>query len=240
MASCKADIYFLADNTGSMGGAIDDAQEAAGDVLVALQSLPNLDLAFGVGKYNDLPAIPSAFFTHQQDITPDSNLVIAAIDDWSAGGGGDTPESWLLALDQLAVPADGVYGWRPGSFRVIVQLGDAPSHDPICPGISGLPYEITEVSVTEKLIAQGIVLGAISVGDPGLNDDGFSGDYQTACGPSLINAGQSSRISHATGGILTNVESTNLAELFVNLILAITENCDNLRRRTRAQLVGAG
>src|SRR5579862_7904212 len=48
----KADVYFLADTTGSMTSIIGAVQAGANNVLAALAALP-IDLAFGVGNYKD-------------------------------------------------------------------------------------------------------------------------------------------------------------------------------------------
>src|SRR5207249_1219633 len=58
--------------------------------------------------------------------------VAGAINAWQADGGGDTPEAQLFALDQVA-QCPGT-GWRPGAKRIIVWFGDAPGHEPVCPG----------------------------------------------------------------------------------------------------------
>jgi hypothetical protein len=50
--TAKADVYFLADTTGSMGGILSAVQTGATNVLSALAALP-LDIAFGVGNYKD-------------------------------------------------------------------------------------------------------------------------------------------------------------------------------------------
>ena len=48
----RADIYFLADTTGSMGGILNAVQVGANNILAALNGL-GADLVFGVGNYRD-------------------------------------------------------------------------------------------------------------------------------------------------------------------------------------------
>ena len=50
----KADVYFLADTTGSMGGVLAAVQAGANNILTTLSGL-GLDLIFGVGNYKDFP-----------------------------------------------------------------------------------------------------------------------------------------------------------------------------------------
>lgn len=55
MVRCKTDIYFLADNTGSMGNIIDDIQANATAMVNAITGLVGIDAVFGVGNYRDFP-----------------------------------------------------------------------------------------------------------------------------------------------------------------------------------------
>ena len=130
----KVDVYFLADNTGSMGPAIASVKAGANAILGTLQGM-GLDIQFGVGNYRDFTDAPIPAFQNQQAITPNSAAVIAAINGWSASGGDDLPEAALFALHQVK----NVAGWRPGSAKFIVWFGDAPSHEPICAAVWGGP-----------------------------------------------------------------------------------------------------
>ena len=124
----KVDVYFLADNTGSMTGAIASVQTGAATIMSTLGGLVP-DIQFGVGNYrdfNDFPIFPPTLpaFQNQQVITANQAAVTAAINTWIASEGGDTPEAALYALHQVANPA--VAGWRPGAMKFIVWFGDAP------------------------------------------------------------------------------------------------------------------
>ena len=227
-AVAPADIYFLADNTGSMTPAIVSVQTGASAMFSALSSLPGLQ--FGVGSYRDFENPgdpPSVAFQNLQPITNSTAAVTAAFGTWSATGGGDGPEAQLFALDQVAQPAGGSIGWRPGVQHIVVWFGDAPGHDPICSAVTGLPFNITESSVTAKLQANNITILALSLNDgsgysAGLDDDPtnllgpLNPDY-TVCGAPGGAPGQASRITAATGGIeVTSVDPTTI----VNTIIA--------------------
>ena len=160
-AVAPADIYFLADNTASMGGVISAVQAGANAILGPLSSNPGLQ--FGVGEYQDFENVGDIAFKNLQPITSNVGAVTAAIGTWVAVGGGDTPEAQLFALDQLA--SSPAIGWRPGVQHIIVWIGDAPGHDPICAAASGIGYDITEASVTAKLVSGGYTVLAISVND---------------------------------------------------------------------------
>ena len=94
----KADIYFLADTTGSMTTLLSAVQTGASSILSTLIANPSIDFAFGVGNYKDFPHDPYAF-QHQQNLTKTGADVQNAINAWAAGGGVDTPEGQLFALE---------------------------------------------------------------------------------------------------------------------------------------------
>jgi hypothetical protein len=218
-----ADIYFLADNTGSMGSTIMAVQTGASAILGPLSSNPGLQ--FGVGEYQDFMNVGDIAFQNLQPITNSQAAVQAAINSWVATGGGDGPEAQLFALDQIA--SSPAIGWRPGVQRIIVWMGDAPGHDPICAAASGIGYDITEASVTAKLVAGGYTVLAISLnsGLPnGLNDDptfGVSNPAYAACGVPGGMPGQATRVTAATGGIVVNgIDPTTV----VNTIITQLQN----------------
>ena len=205
-----ADIYFLSDNTGSMTSAIGAVQAGAAAIFAALSSNPGLQ--FGVGEYQDFVNVGDIAFKNLQPITNNQAAVTTAINSWVAVGGGDGPEAQLFALDQLASLS--TIGWRPGVQHIIVWMGDAPGHDPVCAAASGIGYDITEASVTTKLVGGKYTVLAISVNDGsgytnGLNDDptnleGALNPAYGACGTPGGTPGQATRITAATGGIVVN------------------------------------
>jgi hypothetical protein len=231
-AVSKADIYFLADTTGSMSDILAAVQAGASNILTALSGL-GLDLAYGVGNYKDFPSDPYAF-APQQSVTTVEASVQAAINAWTASGGGDTPEGHFFALDRLAEPPGGSIGWRAGSKRIIVWFGDAPAHDPVCAAISGLASDITEASLTNKLVAEKISVIAISTdtGVAGALDADpvpLSNDYNAACGAAGGAAGQATRIANATGGQhATGIDEATIVQTIIDLIKAVVGSINNV------------
>lgn len=227
----KADVYFLADTTGSMGSVLAAVQAGANTILTALSGL-GLDLMFGVGNYKDLPPAAPSPFTHQLNPTNVAASITSAIGTWSATGGGDIPEGQFLALDRLAQPPSGSIGWRAGAKRIIVWFGDAPGHDPICAAISSLGVAITEASVTAKLVAEQMVVLAISTATPGLDDDPvpMSTDYTGICGAAGGAAGQATRLATATGGALaTGINPANIVNTIIGLVTAAVSSINNVK-----------
>jgi len=169
-----ADVFFLADTTGSMVFAIDSVKSGVS----AIMSTPSVygDVAYGVGDYRDID--DSYAYQLGQRITNDASAVQAAIGAWSAadGGGGDFGEAQLYALTQVAGTDT---GWRTGAKKIAIWFGDAPGNDP--------SNGATLASTTAALQAAGIKVQAISVGVDLLD---------------LTN--QATAITNATGGSFTS------------------------------------
>jgi hypothetical protein len=231
----RADVYFLADTTGSMTDVLAAVQAGANTILSALRAV-GLDLRFGVGNYKDFPGDPFAF-QHQLNPTSVVAQVTSAINAWSASGGGDTAEGQFFAFHRLAEAQGGSIGWRSAVKRIVVWFGDAPAHDPVCAAIAGLAGDVTEASVTGGLVAERIVVLAISVSNPGLDADPrpISSDYQTVCGAPGGAAGQATRIATATGGQFTaGIDPGTIVTTIVDMVKAAVSQIDNVR------LVAAG
>lgn len=230
----RADVYFLADTTASMGGILGAVQAGANNILTALNGL-GVDIVYGVGNYKDFAQGDPYGFQHQVSPTNGVATVAAAITAWSATGGGDIPEAGLFALDSLAVAPGGTIGWRAGTKRIIVWFGDAPSHDPICTAVSGQPT-VTEASATAKLVAQTITVLAISTANPGLDDSPGSG--YAACGPGGL-AGQGTRIATQTGGaFVSGINPATIVNTIINLVTGAIGAIQNVKLVPSATVAG--
>jgi hypothetical protein len=219
----KADVYLLADTTGSMASVL-DAVQAGASLIVGNEALKDFDVAYGVGNYRDFPVpAPNSYaFQHQQAPTTTLTDAQNAVNVWTADEGGDGPEGQLWALQQIAT--DPAIGWRPDAKRIVVWFGDAPGHDPVCAAISGAAADVTEVTATAALAAASITVVAVSTttGFPaGLDDDPVQEptDYGVCAAAGAV--GQATRISGATGGSLTSgVDATVIVTTLVDLIEA--------------------
>lgn len=183
------DLVLLADTTGSMGGAITNVRSNAstitGDVLAAQPTAQ-----FGVAEYKDFT--DSVPFKVNQGITGDTTAVQSGINQWTASGGGDTPEAGLNALYELAT---GAVTFRPDGTRIIAWFGDAPSHDP-----SG-GHDLAQTIAALK--AANIRVVAVNVG-------------------ALNSTGQAAAIASATGGVLlNNVPAGQVSQAILDGIKAI-------------------
>jgi hypothetical protein len=228
-----ADVYFLADTTGSMSDPIANVKANASTILATIVG-GTTDPKFGAGDYKDFP-LDAYAFRNAAAVGSSTVDVQAAIDGWSADGGNDGPEGQLYALHRIAT--DPSVGWRTGSSRFLVWFGDAPGHDPVCSGIWGGGTDITTSLVAAELAAAKITVIAISTptGFPNaLNDNGGSGfDYFSVCGTPPTSINQANIITAATGGThLSAASSSDVADLILSALQSLpvtvtsTSTCD--------------
>ena len=149
------DAYFLIDTSGSMGGVINAAKAAAGDIFSTISADFGAGVAGGVGVFSEGAALPSVIAPPgsviNQDVTTNTGNVIDAINNVTLNvpdGGGDFPESANTAIELVAENAS----WRPGSNRFIFAFSDASS--------KGSP----DADVVAALAAEGIKLVSLDFG----------------------------------------------------------------------------
>lgn len=223
-AAPKADVYLLADTTGSMFSVL-DAVKAGVSVILNNPALAGFDVAWGVGNYRDFPVdgVRNSYaFVHQVSPTTTTAVADAAISTWSADEGSDGPEGQLFAFHRIAT--DPAIGWRPDSKRILVWFGDAPGHDPIPTALSGLAAAITEASATGDLTGADITVVAVSTttGYPAaLDDDPNATSFDYAPSVPAGAAGQATRIAAATAGShTTGVNPGDIVMTLATLIAA--------------------
>ncbi|KDN18757.1 VWA domain-containing protein [Amycolatopsis rifamycinica] len=200
----RPDIVLLMDQTGSMGTALKDMQTNLTQVMGTLSTAqPEAWYAAVAFGDRDDPADENnpngRLFQVQQDLTKNQAEVTKAFEKITVGGGIDTPEDWIHALDRIAT---GAVTFRPDSSRIIVLAGDAPSHDPS--GVPGHPDQgVTLAQAIEHLKAQGIRVVAVSAGSGGGGLDA---------------AGQATEVVNATGGVVASTDPGNLSAVITEKI----------------------
>lgn len=118
-AKSGSDILFLVDKTGSMS---DDIEEIKKGMKMILQSLrKKKDVRFGMAFYGDRLEDNKWFFS--SDFTTDFDLVESRIQDITAAGGGDLPESVYDGFFEATKRMD----WNTERQKMVIILGDAPS-----------------------------------------------------------------------------------------------------------------
>ncbi|MEV8506390.1 vWA domain-containing protein [Actinoplanes sp. NPDC051475] len=167
----KPDVVLLVDTTGSMGGAIANVRDNLHAVITNVRaSQPSAE--FAVASYRD-ETDGAELFQVRQNMTASEADVQAGVDSLVAGGGGDLPEAWLNGLVQVST---GAIDYRTGSSRIVVVVGDAPSHDP------SAGHTLTEAIA--DLTADNARVVAVNVG--ALDADGQATAVVNATGGSLV------------------------------------------------------
>ena len=208
------DIFFLADNTGSMGGVVNAAKSGAGAILGAVPG--GADYNFGVGRYYGDPSefgvSPSDAYQELTALTDDNTAITSGINAWNASGGGDYPEANFFALEQ----SSSTVSWRTGSQRLLIWFGDAPSHT----------ATTTEAEAIAALNAAGVKVIAFNS-----SIDGFG----------LDSGNQASNVAAATDGTITHnfntLSGSDFATAVNGEISAATSSLDLVFGST---LVGSG
>jgi hypothetical protein len=165
------DVVLLVDTTGSMGGAIDNVKTNLHTVVTNVRS-SQPSAQFAVASYRD-ESDGAELFTVRQPLTADEPSVQAGVDSLAADGGGDLPEAWINGLFQVST---GAITYRAGSSRIVVVVGDAPSHDPSA-GHS-LADAISALGATAARV--------VAVNVSGLDSDGQATAVVNATGGSLV------------------------------------------------------
>lgn len=132
------DVMFVFDTTGSMGGAISEAQAEIQEAMTQIgASLP--DVQFGLSEVSDYDQVvnPGEFeygigegfapWTLHVPITSNQAAISEALLKLEADGGGDSPEAYGRALYES--DANPAVGWRPGARGLIVLVADDVPHD---------------------------------------------------------------------------------------------------------------
>ena len=159
------DVGFVIDQSGSYEDDIETLQTRAQDIVNSLRSRADIDVQFGVagfadfpqGDYGDTGDVPYRLY---QDITGDSDALIAAIDKLNKPlmHGDDAPESQYEALFRAAREI----GWRDGTLRILLLATDADFHnsdtDPSYPGTG-------RRAALETLAAENVIVIGLQSGD---------------------------------------------------------------------------
>ena len=217
------DFLMLADNTGSMGGVINNVKSVATQLVSDLQTTYT-GAQFAVARYLGDPSEPGESFSSAYHVlqknTASASATVAAINSWGASGGGDYPEANFYALQQgvqngaTTCPGLGSgtgcgssgepVDWRSGARKVVLWFGDAPSHQ----------ATVTMNNIKSILGSENVALVALNSGPAGTGlDDSFADGGQAG------NQASSVTSSLGTHGSLIN----NFASVPASSILSTVE-----------------
>ena len=117
------DIAFVVDATGSMGDEISYLQSELLDVLKKVESqLKNTDIHYGSVFYRDQG---DEYVTRKFDFSDKAENLINFIKKQNAGGGGDTPEA---VVEAMQVSIDELKWSSDNSTKIMFLILDAPPH----------------------------------------------------------------------------------------------------------------
>ena len=132
------DILFTFDLTGSMLDEINECKTTASSMMTSIRLLYP-DSNFGAASFMDYdgtfiyPGYTDEYgdidqgdypWSLDQDITSDTGAVNNAINGLTLGYGSDVPEDYSRVLYESQFA-----GWRQDSIKIVIVLGDAPTHD---------------------------------------------------------------------------------------------------------------
>ncbi len=157
------DVMILLDISSSMSEQLALSQEQIDRLIQQIQSdIP--DSRFGFATFSDYPSPTypdDSPWQLYQALTNDAQQVRQSIAMVTLQSGGDDPESYVRALYEVQDPA--TIGWRDTASRLVILIGDAPTHDPD-PGRDGrfgTSDDLQLSQVLSQLRAQGIYIYAI-------------------------------------------------------------------------------
>lgn len=118
------EVVFVLDTTGSMGGLIAAAKEKIWSIANTLASGdPAPRIKMGLVGYRDRG---DQYVTTVTPLSEDLDAVYATLMQFSADGGGDSPESVNQALHEAVSRTP--WSTKNNTYRVIFLVGDAPPH----------------------------------------------------------------------------------------------------------------
>lgn len=125
------DIEIAIDTSGSMQPSIDQARVDARNLIDGVRKrYPGV--RFAIAQFRDHS--DSLEYRVEQTFTADIDLARLAVARLTAAGGHDAPEAYNLVFNRSLDPG---LGWRSGSHRLLVVIGDAEPHGAGIAGFSG-------------------------------------------------------------------------------------------------------
>lgn len=123
-AKPRIEVCFVMDTTGSMSGLIEGAKQKIWSIAnEMIQAKPTPDLRLGLIGYRDRR---DEYVLKTHDLTNDIDAVYANLKNFSAGGGGDMPESVNEALNEAVTKMS--WSADRSVLKIIFLVGDAPPH----------------------------------------------------------------------------------------------------------------
>lgn len=227
-----AEVLFLTDTTGSMGGYIGGIQTAFSGIQSAIAAAYGSSVSYAVADYKDYGdgGAYSAYGVNlRQSFTTNSVAVQNAINGMSAGGGADSPEEQMKSLTQVAnywtdSSTPGLsFGGTSGAQKIVIWAGDVYGHSGASDsdGYSPVGWYPSLASTTASM--GGILTFGLNIYGSGSGIDGSN---------PLDPGNQASTITTATGGTLYNSVGSGSSAIEAAIVAAITGGVETLTNIT--------
>lgn len=159
-SSPRVEVVFVLDTTGSMGGLIDGAKQTIWSIANAIATgEPHPGISMGLIGFRDRG---DDYVTTLTPLTADLDAVYTTLMGFSAGGGGDGPESVNQALHEAITKIS----WSDDreTLRLVYLVGDAEPHMDYDQDV---PYTESARMAAER----GIIINTIQCGASGTTAD---------------------------------------------------------------------
>jgi len=149
----RIEVCFVVDTTGSMGGLIEAAKQKIWSISNEIvKAKPSPELKIGLVAYRDRG---DDYITKPFELTDDIDTVYGHLMEFSAGGGGDTPESVNEAL-AMAVHKM-MWSKDSGVLKIIFLVGDAPPH-------MDYPHDVLYPVTCQEAVKKDIIINTVECG----------------------------------------------------------------------------
>lgn len=198
------DVVLLIDTTDSMKNALANVADNLHTVISTVKAQqPSAE--FAVATYRDIGDKDaqglSELFRVRQQLSKDENVTQGTLNELvkeGTGGGGDAPEQFLNALWQVS--ANNAITFRPNSSRIVVLVGDAPSHEP---SLGHNRDDVSKAMVAAGIRLVGVAVGGTTHGPPQVPPT------DVTCNTGLDCAGQADLIAKNTNGQLVDADTAS-------------------------------
>jgi len=150
----QIEVCFVLDTTGSMSNLIAGAKKKIWYIANEIaRAQPTPDLKFCLIGFRDRG---DDYVTRHFDLTDDIDSIYDKLKQFSADGGGDTPESVNQALYESI--ANTSWSSNPAVMKTVFLVGDAPPH-------MDYPNDIKYPQITKMALSSDVVINTIQCGN---------------------------------------------------------------------------
>ncbi|MDX6599400.1 MAG: hypothetical protein QOE87_3287, partial [Gaiellales bacterium] len=216
------------DTTGSMGAAIGQAQSQASSLVTAVAAAIG-DARFAVVDFKDFPCDGTSAYQVRQSMTANTTDIATAINAMSATGGCDAPEAYNTVFHNSSTePGATEIGWRTGTRKFVIVIGDAEPHGAGTDGFTGC----TDATVDEAGLGTASTLAEMNSAGRTLFMVKASG------GSSSLQCYQSLAAAAYTGSAGANL-GDDLSTQIVSLIGSASSTVSNVHMEVATASAGA-